>query len=171
MTATTEGPDAPDPDVAVVGDGLLELMRDAFRGVPLHDVVGIDLREVGNGRAAVEIPLADGALSSFGTLHGGAIAVLFDVTCAAAASTDPSIDHSTHTLVTSDLHVRYLGRARGERVRAEARVVKAGRALVVLAAELTDDGGGLIATADMAMSLVAHRAPQAGPAGDRARVA
>lgn len=150
------------------GDALLEMMRDAFRGVPLHDLVGIDLREVGEGRAAAEIPLAAGALSSFGTLHGGATALLVDVTCAAAASTDPSVDHSTHTLVTSDLHVRYLGRARGDRVRAEARVVKAGRALVVLECELTDDRGALVATADMAMSIVAHRAAPAAPAGDRA---
>jgi uncharacterized protein (TIGR00369 family) len=139
-------------------DLLLGLMQDAFRGVPLHDLVGIDLKAVGGGRAVVEIPLSGGALSSFGALHGGAVGVLVDVVSAAAASTSPALDHATSTLVTSDLHVRYLGRARGDHVRAEARVVKAGRSLVVVDTEVVDSEGTLVATADVAMSIVPHRA-------------
>ncbi len=140
-----------------VDDVMLELMQDAFRGVPIHDLVGIDLKAVGDGRAVVEIPLTGGALSSFGALHGGAVAVLVDVVSAAAASTSASIDHGTSTLVTSDMHVRYLGRARGDHVRAEARVVKAGRSLVVIDTEVVDSSGTLVATADVAMSIVPHR--------------
>lgn len=141
-------------------EAMRELMQAAFDGVPLHDLVGIDLKEVGGGRAVVEIPLAGGALSSFGALHGGAVGVLVDVVSAAAASTSPAVDHATSTLVTSDLHVRYLGRARGERVRAEARVVKAGRALVVIDTEVVDSDGTLVATADVAMSIVPYRGSQ-----------
>ena len=147
-----------DPSPDPIDDGaMLELMQAAFRGVPIHDLVGIDLKEVGGGRAVVEIPLEGGALSSFGTLHGGAVGVLVDVVSAAAASTSPALDHGSSTLVTSDLHVRYLGRAKGERVRAEARVVKAGRALVVIDTEVVDSTGTLVATADVAMSIVPHR--------------
>ena len=141
-----------------------DLMQAAFAGVPIHDLIGIDLKEVGGGRAVVEIPLAGGALSSFGTLHGGAVAVLLDVTCAAAASTATSVDHSTHTLVTADLHVRYLGRARGESVRAEARVVKGGRSLIVIEADVTDGTGAVVAVADMAMSVVPHARQAPDPA-------
>jgi acyl-CoA thioesterase len=86
------------------------------------------------------------------------VGVLVDVVSAAAASTSAVVDHATSTLVTSDLHVRYLGRARGEHVRAEARVVKAGRSLVVIDTEVVDSEGTLVATADVAMSIVPHRA-------------
>lgn len=132
----------------------LALWRDAFRGVPLHDLLGVDVVEVGEGRAVMEVPLEAGALSATGTLHGGAIAVLCDISCAAAASLVPTVDHATHALVTADLHVRYLGRARTGPVRSEARVRKAGRALIVVEAEITDGAGTVVAVADMSATLV-----------------
>jgi uncharacterized protein (TIGR00369 family) len=132
----------------------LALWREAFQGVPLHDLLGVDVVEVGDGHAVMEIALEAGALSAVGTLHGGAIAVLCDISCAAAASLVPSVDHATHALVTADLHVRYLGRARTGPIRADARVRKAGRALIVVEAEVTDGEGTLVAVADMSASLV-----------------
>src|SRR5688572_33426989 len=124
-------------------------MRAAFLDVPLHKLLGLDVVEVGEpGTATMAIPLTGNALGRTGNLHGGAVSLLCDLACAAAASTASTYDPTTTALVTADLHVRYLGPATGESVRAEAKVVKAGRTLVVVQAEVTDRSDRLIAVAD-----------------------
>lgn len=139
---------------------LAALMRAAFDDVPLHQMLGLDVVDVGRpGTATMAVPLAANALGRTGQLHGGVIAVLCDLTCAAAASTASTYDPLTTALVTADLHVRYLGAARGEWVRSEAKVVKAGRTLIVVAAEVKDSDDRLVATADFSAMLVPFRDP------------
>jgi len=139
---------------------LAALMRQAFLDVPLHGVLGLEVVDVGRpGTATMAIPLAPNALGATGHLHGGVIAVLCDLACAAAASTASTYDATTTALVTADLHVRYLGPARGDTVRAEANVVKAGRTLVVVQAEVKDSTDRVLAIADFSAMLVPHRAP------------
>ena len=135
-------------------------MRQAFEDVPLHRFVGLEVLDVGGpGVATMAIPIAANVLGRTGQLHGGAIALLCDLTCAAAASTASTYDPTTTALVTADLHVRYLGPTKGTVVRAEAKVVKAGRTLVVVEAEVKDDTDRLLARADFSAMLVPLRAP------------
>ena len=55
--------------------------------------------------------------------------------------------------------MRYLGAARGERAVATGTVVKAGRSLIVVEADVRDSEDRLVARADFSASLVPHRAP------------
>ena len=143
----------PDPELA-------RLMKEAFVDVPLHRLLELDVLDVGRpGVATMAIPIKANALGRTGQLHDGAVSLLCDLACAAAASTASTYDATTMALVTADLHVRYLGPAKGEVVRAEARVVKAGRTLIVVAAEVKDDTDRLLATADFSAMLVPYRAP------------
>ena len=145
-----------DPDMA-------RLMREAFLDVPLHQLLDLEVIDVGRpGVASMAIPLKQPALGATGQLHGGVIAVLCDLACAAAATTSTTYDHTTTALVTADLHVRYLGAAKGEKVRAEAQVVKAGRTLVVVEADVLDSEDRLVAKADFSASLVPLRVPLSG---------
>ena len=149
----TEGTGEADPELS-------RLMRDAFLDVPLHGLLGLEVIDVGRpGVASMALPLKQPALGATGQLHGGVVAILCDLVCAAAATTATTYDHTTTALVTADLHVRYLGAARGERVRAEARLVKAGRTLVVVEADVIDGEDRVVARADFSASLVPLRAP------------
>lgn len=151
-----------DGDEGAPAPELAELMREAFLDVPLHRLLGLEVIEVGQpGRATMAIPLAANAnaLGRTGQLHGGVIAVLCDLACAAAASTASTYDPAATALVTADLHVRYLGPAKGESVRVEAEVVKAGRSLIVVAAEVRDSTDRVVAVADFSAMLVPYRAP------------
>jgi uncharacterized protein (TIGR00369 family) len=142
------------------GATLEDLMREAFLDVPLHQLLGLEVVDVGRpGTATMAFPLTGNAVGRTGQLHGGAISLLCDLACAAAASTASTYDAMTTALVTADLHVRYLGAAKGDRVRAEANVVKAGRTLIVVQAEVTDGMGRVVAVADFSAMLVPHRAP------------
>ena len=54
---------------------------------------------------------------------------------------------------TSDMHIRYLGAAtEGTVLRAEARVQRAGRTLIVMDVRVTDQDGRLVAVGDLALA-------------------
>ena len=146
------------------GGDLRTMLAAALGEVPLHQLVDLRVVAAGDGGPTVmEIPIAANALGNGGQLHGGAVALLCDVACAVAASSASTYDVNTHILVTADLHVRYLGPARGDHVRAEARVAKAGRTLVVVQADVTDAEGRAVAIADFSAMLVPHRTPLSPP--------
>lgn len=137
---------------------LRDAMQAAFDEVPVHGLLGLRVVAPGDdGPAIMEIPLAPEALGNGGRLHGGVISLLCDVACAVAASSSSTYDHSTHALVTADLHVRYLGVATTGPVRATASVVQAGRALVVVEGRVTDAEDRLLAIADFSAAIVPRR--------------
>ena len=77
-------------------------------------------------------------------VHGGVISTLIDTAAAAAAWSTP--DGSVPSAgITVGLSVEFLRAARGTGLRAVARVVKRGRSLCFVDAEVTDPGGDLVA--------------------------
>ncbi len=126
---------------------------------PLHAFLGLRATRIDEELAVLEMPVAPNAFGGTGNLHGGAIATLIDVTSAMAAARRNPFDFETHSLVTADLHVRYLGRPKGDVVRAEARVVRAGRQLIVVETRVLDPEDRIIATGDFSSMLVPRRAP------------
>jgi uncharacterized protein (TIGR00369 family) len=106
-----------------------------------------------------EMPVADGAFNASGNLHGGAIATLIDVSAGTAAAVNSGFEPGKNTIVTADMHVRYLGRPHGDVVRAESRVLRAGRQLVVVECQVLDPEDRLIASADFSSMVVPLREP------------
>jgi uncharacterized protein (TIGR00369 family) len=134
---------------------MVAAMREAFLDVPLHQLLDLQVDDVGRpGTASMSIPISANALGRTGQLHGGAIALLCDLVCAAAATTASTYDPMTQALVTADLHVRA---TKGRAVTGRADVVKAGRSLVVVEATVTDDLDNLVARADFSATIVTPR--------------
>ena len=125
----------------------------------MHQVLGLTIERVEPGDAVVAMPVAGSALNGSGNLHGGAIATLLDVACGIAAASAKGIDRHQHTMVTTDMHVRFLGRAKTAHVRGEGKVVRAGRQLVVVEGRVVDHDGNVIASADAAFMVVERRQP------------
>jgi uncharacterized protein (TIGR00369 family) len=127
---------------------------------PLHSFLGFRATRIDEEVAVLEMPIDPNAFGGTGNLHGGALATLIDVTSAMAASRANPFDFETHSLVTADLHIRYLGRpSGGDTVRAEARVVRAGRQLIVVETRVLDESDRIIATGDFSSMLVPRREP------------
>ena len=128
--------------------------------IPLHDLLGLemDVPPPGSTVAEVHLPVRPEAMGLNG-LHGGAIATLVDLACGLCAAVATGFDPETESLVTADLHVRYLGRPRTDRVTARAEIVRLGTQLIVLDCTITDTGGHLVATADFSMVRVPRRRP------------
>jgi uncharacterized protein (TIGR00369 family) len=120
--------------------GLLRL-ADVYHGSPIGRTTGMRITFTDDGAATCHwrhVPDYDHALAA---VHGGLLATMLDnagwFTAAAAHG---------EWVVTSDLHVRLLQSTSGRDLRAIGRVVRLGRRLSVVAAELWA-GDELIATA------------------------
>jgi uncharacterized protein (TIGR00369 family) len=151
---------------------LMERLHAAFRSTPLHALLDIDYVEddeaADDGVTVVRMPVRPDAYGASGNLHGGAIATLVDVASATAAARSSNFVPGVNTLVTADLHVRYLGRPNGDVVFARAHVVRAGRQLIVVECRVVDVDDRVIAVADFASMVVPLREPLPGAAHDPA---
>jgi uncharacterized protein (TIGR00369 family) len=152
------------------GEALLEHLRQVFHTTPLHSLLGLEFDELDEpGVVRVSMPVRESAFNASGNLHGGAIATMIDVAAGSCAARASGFDALTQSLVTADLHVRYLGRPKGDRVTAEARLMRAGRMLIVVEIRVTDPRGNVIAFADFSAMVVPRREPLEGAAGSDPR--
>jgi uncharacterized protein (TIGR00369 family) len=138
---------------------LVEMFRARFNVTPLHDLLGLEFIETDDGSVMVQMPVAEPAFNQTGNLHGGAIATLIDVVGGSTAARASAFQPGENTLVTADLHVRYLGRPNGDWVRGEGRVMHAGRSLIVVEVKVTDPENRVIAWADFSSMVVSLRKP------------
>lgn len=129
--------------------------------IPLHDLLGLEvLAETPGappGYTEVRLPILPGALGYTGNLHGGAIATLVDLACALAAVRATGFDVTKESMVTSDMHLRFIGRPRGEAVVAKADVLRVGSQLIIIECKVVDSRDHVVATADVSMMRVALR--------------
>ena len=97
-------------------------MYASFWATPLHALLRLEyldgpgIAEPEPGTAVVRMPVHPDAYGASGNLHGGAIATLIDVASASAAARNSAFEPGVNTLVTADIHVRYLGRPKGDYV-------------------------------------------------------
>src|SRR5574342_28411 len=110
---------------------------------PFLDTIGIRgvFREP--GKVVGEVTLGPGHANSFGLGHGGVNMTLLDTVLGAAAR---FADPATAFVMTVDLHVTFIGPARGRMV-GEGRVLRQAGGLVFCEGEARCDDGELVAKA------------------------
>ena len=118
--------------------------RDAFALVPYARLIGLELGEVSPGDLSMYLDVREEIKQYQGVVHGGAVASLIDTAAAFAVIT--RLDLNEHAS-TTDLTIHYLRPATTGRLKARARVVRAGKRLLVLTVEVTTEEQILIATA------------------------
>ena len=112
--------------------------------VPFAKLLGIEVDSVEPGTAVLSMKLRDDLMRNNGIAHGGAIATLIDSAMAIAIMA--MLEEKERT-VTVDLTIHYLRPISEGTARASARVVRAGRRVITVSAELSGDDGKLAATA------------------------
>jgi uncharacterized protein (TIGR00369 family) len=154
---------------------LMARLYESFRATPLHALLGLEYMDRDRAQdgdepatAVVRMPVRPEAYGASGNLHGGAIATLIDVAAASAAARNSAFVPGENTLVTADIHVRYLGRPKGSFVEAHAHVERAGRQLIVVECRVVDEDDRVIAVADFASMVVPLREPLPGAAHEPA---
>jgi uncharacterized protein (TIGR00369 family) len=119
----------------------VEVARD---GVPFLKFLGAEVEAVGPGTATLVVHCREELMRNDGILHGGVAASLID--SAFAFAIIPTLAEGERT-VTVDMTIHYLRPLSHGRVRASARIVRAGRRVITVSAELFDENDKLAATA------------------------
>jgi uncharacterized protein (TIGR00369 family) len=119
----------------------VERMREA---VPFLKHLGIEVESVGLGTATLLLPVREELRRNDGIIHGGAVASVIDSAFAFAIT--PLLAENERT-VTVDLTIHYLRPLSGGAAKASARVVRAGRRVITVSADLFDENEKLAATA------------------------
>lgn len=116
----------------------------ALDAVPFARLLGLNVESVEPGRAVMSLPIRDDHKQNHGVVHGGAIASLID--SAMAFAIIPILAENEHT-TTVDLTIHYLRPLTEGNAKATARVVRAGRRVIAVSAEVTDQNERLVASA------------------------
>ena len=122
----------------------LARLRESFSQVHFARLLGMEFVAAERGNATVALDVREELTRMGGIMHGGAIVSLLDTAAAFAVHTllEPGIQ-----TVTVDLTVHFLRPVAAGRIESRARVLRAGRRIIVISAEVTDLTGVLIATA------------------------
>ena len=122
----------------------LERIERAIEAVPYAQLLGIQLEKVAPGEATLALAIRPELTQNHGVVHGGAIASLLDTATAFAILT---LLEPNERVTTVDLTVSYLRPAVEGKLHATARVLRQGRRLFTVSAELADSDGTLLTTA------------------------
>lgn len=122
---------------------LQRIVRGEIAGIPIGATLGFRLVEVEHGRVVVAGTPDARSYNLIGTVHGGWAAAVLDSALALAALSTLAPDQA---FTTVDIRINYLRPLTAEtgEVRAEGRVLQAGRRLAYCEAKLTDPAGKLI---------------------------
>lgn len=112
---------------------------------PVTRLIGFRMTEADEGRVVMELQVEERHTSPPGSAHGG---ILCDVADAAMGCAYGTLLEDTDTWTTVELKINYLRPAwPGARLRAEARVVNAGRTLALTECDVRNGDGKLVARA------------------------
>ena len=125
-------------------DQMMERNRTGELRSPVSQSLDMHLVEFGRGEAVYEMPASAELGNPLGVIQGGVATALADAAMAAATTTILSDEEIQREAITTiDIFARFIrpvNAAKVQRLRAEARVVRAGSRLVWSEAEVLADG-------------------------------
>lgn len=144
-------------------DGLEFLNRIRDRRLPapaMMVLLGMDVAEIERGRVVFEAIPTAAHYNPAGAVHGGFAATLLDscMTCAVQSTLKPGL-----ACTTIDLNIHYTRGANDKTgvLRAEGKIVHAGRQIATAEGRITDPQGRVIAHATTSCLIFPMRAPGA----------
>ncbi len=136
---------------------LLRRIREIFAEIPFNKVLGLELRTLDKERPQVGFRMRDELIGNYvrGTLHGGVISSVIDVTGGLTAFlgmqhnlTDQELDERFRQfgrLGTIDLRIDYLRPGRGKEFIATGHNIRTGTRIAVSRVEVANETGEVIA--------------------------
>jgi uncharacterized protein (TIGR00369 family) len=125
-------------------DQMLEKSKAGELRSPVSETLDMHLVEFGRGEAVYEMPAREELANPLGVIQGGVATALADAAMAAATMTILDDDEIQNSAITTiDIFARFIRPVNAkkiDRLRAEAKVVRAGGRLVWAEAEVLADG-------------------------------
>lgn len=115
-----------------------------FAETPYLKLLGMELLEMSHGKAKLKLPMKQKLRQPHGVLHGGATASVIDTAMAFAVA---SVLKDGEKASTVDLTVHYLRPVLEGEIFCTAKILRAGRKLLTVSADVVNADGKPIATA------------------------
>ena len=117
---------------------------EVVKTTPYLKLLGIELVEIERGRAVMSLEMHEKLRQPHGLLHGGATASIIDTAMAFAVITCLTDEEKASTV---DLTVQYLRPHTDGKITCTAEILRAGKRLLFVSAEVINEQGKLVATA------------------------
>ena len=114
-------------------------IRDSFGAQTLMQTFGAELVAITPGRVEIAAPILPGSLQQHGFAHAG---LTFSLGDSAAGYSALSLMPEGSEVLTAEMKINLLAPASGERLIATGRVIKPGRRLFVVGAEVAVEKNG-----------------------------
>ncbi len=131
---------------------VVEATRKRVKQSRLSALLGFHVESLSPGRAVLSMQVKELHKQIHDVVHGGVLAALADTAAAIAAYT--LVERGTE-LATVELKINYLSAVPGGKIKAEGKVLRAGRNFVVTECEVFDAKGRLAAKALMTFGAAA----------------
>lgn len=118
---------------------------------PIHEFIGFKISEVGEGYCEIRVPIRNQILNGHGAVHGGIYYATCDIAAYSALST--ILEESSFS-VTSDINVSLVSAANDGEMIVKAKVLKLGKRLAVMEANVFDDKEKLLAVARITKTIL-----------------
>ncbi len=126
-----------------IDDEHREYAANALHSLPFSRLIGMKLVDLEIDTAVISIEMRDDLRQPSGVLHGGVTATLIDTAMAFAVRTRLPVDAATATI---DLTIHYLRPHISGTFTCTAKVVRAGKRIFTVSADVVGSEGKLIAT-------------------------
>ncbi len=114
-------------------EALKQRIRESFASQTMMQTLGAEVTDIASGSVEIGAPIAAHLRQQQGYAHAG---LAFSLGDSAAGYAALSLLPADQEVVTSEIKINLLAPARGERLRARGKVVKAGKRLLVVTAEV-----------------------------------
>jgi uncharacterized protein (TIGR00369 family) len=115
----------------------------ALESLPFARLMGMQLVDIRPSEAVIKMDMRDDLRQPSGVLHGGVTATIIDTAMAFAVRTHVADEESTATI---DLTLHYLRPHVSGTIVCTAKVVRAGKRIFTVSADVENEDGKLIAT-------------------------
>jgi uncharacterized protein (TIGR00369 family) len=146
---------APDSAAGAVTDHWPETerqIRDRVGHQGFSNLVGAVLEALAPGECSISVARRPELLQQHGFLHGGCVAFLVDNATTVAAAT---LLRPGQTVLTAEYKLNFLAPCRGETVICRARIIKPGRTMSIVTADVFSVEGGVERHAATALATIA----------------
>ena len=113
-------------------------VRDSFALQSIMTTIGAEVSAVKAGEVEIVLPFSRKISQQHGFIHGGIVATIADSACGYAAL---SVMPRDAAVLTTEFKINFMSPAKGERLRATGRVVRAGKKLVITLGEVFAEEG------------------------------
>lgn len=103
---------------------------------PIWDFLGASIQYAQDGESIVEMNVMDEVKQMYGTVHGGILGTLIDMAMASAVTSTMSEEENA---VTVDLSLHYLSAAKEGKLIGKGKVIKRGKRMAFLEANIYSD--------------------------------